>query len=156
MLSIRQDTWKNVERDIVVGVQNISGLNFYQNLIDVYFVSGFNGALSDPMVISLKFEGDRLVDVLTEEIIHRLLTDNVQKKNGSIWARNNYPDQTDKMVTNHILVNAIHKEIYLNVLESPDRLKRHIDSLNSPSYKTAWDIVEKEGHLNIIRKFRDS
>jgi hypothetical protein len=135
MIAVRHQTWKKVEKEIIEGMQDIADINFYQDLIDVYFVHAYKRAFSDPMVLSLKYEGERLIDILTHEILHRLLTDNIQKKDGSKWARENYPDQSDRVVTNHILVHAIHKEIYLNVIHSPERLKNDVDFCqNFPAY----------------------
>lgn len=152
----RKESWQKEGVQILSALQKITGLTFYQNVIDVYLVGGWHRAFSDPLVISIKIEGETFVDVLTHELIHRLLTDNKQDKNGGVWCKKNYPDIADPAVSNHILVHAIHKEIYLNVLKRPDRLAADIEKCEvKPAYKEAWEIVEKEGYMNIVNKFKE-
>ncbi len=151
----RKRIWKKHEKKILTAMQKLAGLNFYSNLIDVYTVYGWRLAFSEPLVISMRYEGEDFLDVLTHEIIHVLLTDNVQKKNGGFWPTMEYPNIKDKSTIHHILVHAIHKEIYLNVLKRPDRLERDIKNCQDwPSYKKAWEVVEKDGHMDIIERFR--
>lgn len=153
----RKKEWKREEKKILTSMQEIAGLNFYQHLIDVFFVYGWRGAFSNPMVLGIHYRGTDFVDVLTHEMLHRLITDNTQHKNGGMWPTKVYPKVKDSNTIYHILVHAIHKEIYLNVLRQPDRLKRDIEKCQKwPSYKRAWQIVERDGHMNIINKFRKS
>lgn len=153
----RRKLWKKWEKKIIPAMQKIAGLNFYQNIIDVYTVFGWKSAFSNPMVLSIKYEGDLFIDTLAHEMLHRLITDNIQKKNGTKWAAATYPKIKDPVVLNHILVHAIHKEIYLSVLKNPERLASNLERADkNPPYKRAWQIVEKEGHLNIINKFKKS
>jgi hypothetical protein len=153
----RQEIWKTNEKKIIIGMQEISGLHFHQNLIDVYLVFGAQAAFSDPMVLSTKYEGDNFIDVLTHEILHRLLTDNTENIKWFKWIKETYPKHAhDFTAMAHILVHAIHKEIYLTILKSPERLQKDIETCEKwPSYKIAWDIVETEGHLHIITKFKE-
>ncbi|MCF7865344.1 MAG: hypothetical protein K9M11_02455 [Candidatus Pacebacteria bacterium] len=152
----RKESWQKEETQILNALQQITGLTFFQNSIDVYLVGGWHRAFSDPVVISIKIEGEAFVDVLTHELIHRLLTDNKQDKNGGIWCKKNYPEIEDPAVSNHILVHAIHKEIYLDVLGRPDRLAADIEKCEVKlAYKEAWNIVEREGYKNIIKSFND-
>lgn len=157
IVSVREKIWKKSEKKIITAMQKITGLNFYQNLIDVYIVYGWRTAFSDPMVIGMRYEDEDFIDVLTHEILHRLITDNIQGKNGGSWPAKIYPKIKDTRTIHHILVHAIHKEIYLNVLKRPDRLAKDIEKCQKwPSYKRAWQIIEKDGHSNIIEKFRKS
>lgn len=153
----RRKIWEPVEQKIITGMQEIAGLNFYQNIIDVYIVTGYSSAFSEPLVMSKKYEGDVFVDILTHEIIHRLLMDNKEGINGNSWAAEHYPEEKDSSVVNHILVHALHKEVYLSVLGSPERLMADKDRLKGfHGYEKAWDIVERDGHINIINKFKES
>ena len=117
------EIWRKGEKEIVTAMQKIVGLNFYQNIIDVYIVYGWKSAFSSPMVLSMRYEGEEFIDVLTHELLHRLITDNIQKKKYKEWLSETYPEVTDKSTLNHIAIHAIHKEIYLNVLKRPDRLE---------------------------------
>lgn len=153
----RKKLWKKYEKIVVTAMQKITGLNFSRDIIDTYTVFGWKGAFSEPLVIGMYYQGEDFLDVLTHELIHVLLVDNIQKRNGGIWPKKIYPKIKDKNAIFHILVHAIHKEIYLNVLKRPDRLEHDLkNAQNWPSYKMAWDIVERDGHMNIIEKFKKS
>ncbi len=151
----RRKLWHVQEDDIIAGMQEITGLDFYANLIDVYLVYGYRTGFSDPLVLSIRYENEHFIDTLTHELIHRILTDNTLRINGSLWVRKNFPQIEDRVATNHILVHAVHKAIYLDILKSPERLQIDIDRCQkSPGYKQAWDMVEKEGYENIISNFK--
>lgn len=155
LLDERRNLWGENGDLILKELQILLGLNFYQDTIDIFFVHNWKRAISEPLIIGFDYEGDAFVDILTHEIIHRLLMDNREKINGNRWAAEQYPDETDPSVINHILVHAVHKEIYLNTLKSPDRLRQDIERCQvSPGYVKAWDIVERDGHMNIIEKFK--
>jgi hypothetical protein len=118
-------------------------------------VYGYRVAFSNPLTISFRCKGDVFVDVLTHELIHVILTDNTSQINLSKWTEEKFPGITDRKTLNHILVHAIHKEIYINHLKSPERLAYDIEKCQAfPGYKEAWDIVEKEGSGELIEMFR--
>lgn len=157
MLDEREKAWKKYEKKIIPAMQRIVGRNFYQNIIDVYSVYGYGHAFSQPLVIGIRWPIESFVDCLTHELIHVLLTDNAQKDNRNPWVRDTYHEIKDSTVLNHILVHAVHKEIYLNVLKEPERLENDILKCQKfPSYKKAWEIVERDGHEKIIEGFRKS
>ena len=59
----------------------------------------------------------------------------------------------------HIPVHAVHKAIYLDVLNAPERLERDIAGIKknkATDYINAWDYVDKHGYLEIIEKLRAS
>jgi hypothetical protein len=153
----RKEIWEKVEKKIIVAMQKIAGLNFYQNIIDIYLIDGHKSAFSEPLAINYKYHDEGFIDVVTHELLHRLLTDNVQNKNGGLWPHKVYTEVKDRVTLNHILVHAIHKEIYLKTLKQPRRLEYDIRKCDKyPAYKAAWDIVEKEGHITIIEAFKKS
>jgi len=147
--------WKKYEKKILQGMCDILGLEFYKSLIDVYVVGAYKAAFSDPLVMSSKYLPDMFVDVLTHEILHILLTDNTKKVEvRKIWAEM-FPEAIDMTSINHILVHAVHKEIYLKTLNMPERLERDQTRCEKwKSYHDAWNIVEKRGHINIINEFK--
>ena len=58
------------------------------------------------------------------------------------------------MTNSHILLHAVHKEIYLRLFDEK-RLKRDIKKCQKyKDYKRSWEIVEKEDYENIINEFR--
>ncbi len=147
--------WKPYEEKILRGMTKILGLTFYQNTIDVFIVSGLRGGFSVPMVISSMPEPDRFVDILTHELIHRLISDNSLKFDWRSVTRAQFPDITEELVLNHIFVHAVHKAIYFDVLNEPDRYERDVTRCERfPDYKEAWRIVNEKGYSEIIADFR--
>lgn len=150
-----KNEWSKFESKILEAMTEILNLGFNKNIIDVYIVGNYRKAFSDPLVVSSKYDPDVFVDILTHEILHIILTDNDKKLNVSeIWKKM-FPDVTDVKTLNHIVVHAVHKEIYLNKLKDESRFTRDIEGCQKfKSYKDAWDIVEKNGHLKIIEDFK--
>ena len=149
-----QKAWRPVEKKVLRGLIKILDLNFRQNTIDVFIV-GKCRSFSNPMVISSHYAKDDFVDVLTHEILHRLLTDNMNDRLNvsEIWDMM-FPGER-MTVRNHVLVHAVHKHIYLDILKSPKRLKNDIKTSSKfPDYKRSWDIVEERGYLVIIADFK--
>ncbi len=147
--------WKPREEKILRGLTEALGLDFYQNTIDVFIVSGLRGGFSTPMVTSSAPEPDRFIDILTHELTHRLITDSTKKIDYRRISKEQFPDVKEMLVLNHIFVHAVHKKIYLEVLNEPYRYERDLARCeNFPAYKEAWRIVNELGYQNIIDSFR--
>lgn len=154
-ISLFETEWKKYEEKILESICRILGLEFYKKVIDVYIVGAYKKAFSTPMVISAKYEPDLFVDIITHELLHVLLTDNDKNVSvGEIW-KEMFPEAIDRTSLNHVLVHAVHKQIYLDTLNTPERFERDLKRCGKwPSYNDAWNIVEKEGYLNIIERFK--
>jgi hypothetical protein len=151
----QRQAWKKEEQKILEGLSEVIGLSFYQNVIDVYIVAVRRGAFSNPIVIGSQIQGESFVDVLTHELIHRLLTHCGRKIDWEKFDKETYPNISEKKTLTHILIHAIHKHIYLNVLQSPSRLEKDIKMCQGwPNYQEAWEIVERDGYQNIIEKLK--
>lgn len=153
--------WRPNEQKILQGMTETLGLSFRQNIIDVYIAPWFR-AFSDPMVIGVVYDPDAFVDILTHELLHRLLTDNtaVPYKADllSEWRRL-FGESHDIKTLVHIPVHAVHKAIYLDVLKEPMRLERDITNnkkYGAEAYVAAWEYVEKSGHGEIIGQLKQS
>ncbi len=155
--------WEKHEDKILKGMVHITGLEFRQNIIDVYIAPWFN-AFSDPMVVGVIYKPDVFVDVLTHELLHRLLTDNNYVSNNvdlvKEW-RKMFGKQLTHIALLHISVHAIHKAIYLDILKAPERLERDVVyykkfDKKGDSYATAWDYVEKHDYKKIIEQLKES
>ena len=149
--------WKPYKSRILDGLHSITGLEFFQNTIDVFIVSSLRGGFSVPMVISAQKEPDLFIDILSHELIHRLLTDNTAsgEYNWREAQQKIFPDITEPKVINHIFVHAILKSLYLDVLEEPSRLMRDIARCERfADYKRAWEIVERNDYRTIIENLR--
>jgi hypothetical protein len=121
----------------------------------VYVVPWFN-AISDPMIIGPAFKTqDALMDTLTHELLHRLLTDNDRRD-----PTHDFLKDWEKLfgkhpfnVLVHIPVHAVMNKIYVDVLQRPELVDYDIKSLSdSPDYLAAWDYVKDVGYEKIILK----
>lgn len=148
-------TWDISGEQILNGICKITGLEFYQNTIDVYLALGYRGGISDPLIISARVRDKTFLSLLTHEILHRLLTDNTKKIDvKTIWEKM-FPDVSERKIRNHIVLHAIHKELLLLVLKDKEELDRMIAfNQKSEPYKKAWDMVEEKGHKSIINEFK--
>ena len=146
--------WKRKEMPLLQALQKALGLQFSHNRIDVYIV-GRGQSISNPVVISSRREPDEFVDVLTHELIHRLLAEN---REGSDVLRivNRCFKGESRSTKIHIAVHAVHAFLYLDVLNAPDRLKRDVEQCKAlpPAYSRSWHIVQEAGYKGIIDLLR--
>lgn len=158
--------WKKHESEILTYMQETLGLEFYNPIIDVSLAPCFMGG-SDPLVLGFLYEPDEFVDTLTHELLHVLLTDNkVVSIKGSYPSYDlkteweslfGFEDDFNALV--HVLVHAVHKKIYLELLKEESRLTREEDKLQknkATSYQKAWDYVDKHGADSVIEKLKKS
>lgn len=148
--------WSKYETKILKGICAVLNLKFKRNAIDVYIVSGNPRQLSAPIVIKSSFNPDEFVDSLTHELIHTLFGDNGRRVPISIWDEM-FPEET-KSVKSHVVVHSVLKYIYLDILKDEKRLERNIESSrkhDTNDYLRAWEIVQKEGYIEIIKKFKN-
>ncbi|CAN5641792.1 hypothetical protein BH23PAT2_BH23PAT2_07320 [soil metagenome] len=154
-----RDAWRPFEKKILSGMRDVIGLQFRQNIIDVYIAPWFN-AFSDPMIIGVRSEPDAFVDILTHELLHRLLTDNTTVPHNTRFFtewKKLYGKQHSFNATVHIPVHAVHKAIYIDILKAPERLKRDVafvKKYDAKDYLKAWDYVEKKGYKEIITELK--
>ena len=154
--------WQPKEALIMNAMQDILGLKFKHNIIDVYIAPWF-AAFSDPMVIGVQHDPDSFIDTLTHEILHRLLTDNTKldlseedRTLTTEWAKLFGKDHSWNTLI-HIPVHAVLKDIYLNVLKEERRLKRDIDEHQKyEDYKKAWAYVEGNDYKEITSQLKKS
>jgi len=151
-----ENVWIKDEKNIVKEISKITGLRWKEKEIPCYVVCSCR-PFSDPLTIPayLKYP-DYFVDVLTHELIHQIMIQNMES-NGSkkLWRYIHKKYKCFPKTTRiHIPIHAIHKHIYLKFFNEK-RLKRDIKfSQKSKDYKKSWDIVEKEGYENIIKELK--
>jgi hypothetical protein len=155
------DAWMPYEQRVLEAMTDILGLQFRQNYIDVYIAPWFY-AFSDPMVIGVGYEPDRFVDVLTHELLHRLLTDSTsvlpEKRLVSEWQKLFGKEHSHTTVV-HIPVHAVHTAIYLDYLKEPQRLERDkaMDKkYANEGYVKSWGYVGEQGYKEIIEELKRS
>lgn len=147
--------WSKYETKILKSICAVFNLRFKRNMIDVYIVSGNPRQLSAPIIIKSGFSPNEFVDSLSHELIHKLFEDNGKRIPMSIFDEM-FPGETNA-VKNHVVVHSALKYIYLNILKDDERLERNINSSKkhtTSDYLRAWEIVEKEGYVEIIKKFK--
>ena len=156
-----RDEWAKYEQDIIAGIQEAFGLEFYQPVIDVSLAPWFM-AQSDPLIMNFRNEPDQFVDSLTHELLHVLLTDNTTYSIKSSKKQENLIDRWQSLFGErdfnelvHIPVHAGSKYVYLDMLKEPSRLKRDMEDVkHNPPYKVAWEYVEKHDYREIIKQIK--
>jgi len=154
-----QKAWWPYEQKILQGMCDTFGLTFRQAIIDVYIAPWFS-AFSDPMVIGVTNKPDRFVEILTHELLHRLLTDNVQTAYDTeydVYWRELFGKELGWNVLLHIPVHAGLQAVFDDVLHEPKRTERdQQESKEWPDYNAAWEYVEKHGYKEIVQQLKDS
>jgi len=151
-----RNEWQKYEEKILSALYEITELEFKRNLIEVNIVSGSPRDMSRPLIISAHNPTKDFINTLTHELIHELFTDNISEKIYPSIFKNLFPNEK-KSTQNHVIVHALLKYIYLDVLKEPERFKRNTaKSQNNPAsgYSRAWEIVEEIGYLELIEKFK--
>lgn len=154
-----EKAWNTLGPKVLNGLIETVGFGFKQSTIDVYPIPGAR-AFSEPLVIGTHHDPDMTVDVITHELIHRLMVDNtkVEFQTCPFWG-DIFGNDLPRVARIHIVVHAIHKAIYLDYLREPTRLERDLQNCikyNAVDYLTAWDYVDEHGYKNIIKKVRDA
>lgn len=150
-----QENWDRDGKMMLQGVCDVLGLSFYRNVIPVYVVNGSPRPFGDPIIIRADFKSpDSFIDVLVHELIHVLFIDNQKKIPWSIFMKM-FPNESPE-TQNHVIVNAVLKYIYLEVLNNPERLQKDTNRSKkhgSTEYTRAWEIVEERGYRKLISQF---
>lgn len=147
-----QELWAKQGDKILVGLQRTTGIVFKRNQIEVHMVSGNGRAFNSPIVMKSRYSDVDFINVLTHELIHCLYSDNRNKVNDVICDPRF--DSTSNTTQNHIVLHAVLKYIYLDVLKEPKHLKADIKFCTSADYKEAWSIVEAGDYKEIIKAFK--
>lgn len=150
-----KEKWKEYEEKILNGLCALLDLSFGDCPIDVHIVSGNPRQISFPLIIKSGFTPDEFVNVLTHELIHRLFGLNKLGK-AVMFDDPGYEKETDT-TKGHVIVHAITKYIYLDVLNEPIRLEMDLEKSKKHStneYEISWGIVDKEDYKKIISDFK--
>lgn len=153
-----EKAWRPYEQKVVRGMCDLLNMEFRQNIIDIYGAP-FYTSFSFPMFIATKYEPNRAIEVITHELLHVLLYDNTSQNldlssKGEEW-RELFTGVDDEIARIHIPVHAVLQALFDDVLKEPERTKRDKEMCNNyPSYKLAWEYVEKAGYKKIIEQVR--
>lgn len=145
--------WQPYGEKILRAMTEALQLEFRQNVLDVYVVPWFY-AISDPLIIGSGFKSqDEIINLLTHELTHRLMSDNTKATYGENmledW-RTLFGDLAFNTLT-HVPVYAVMKKIYLEALGRPDLLGAEVANVSvDKEYADAWAYVEQQGYQAII------
>lgn len=155
-----KNVWEPVETQILTHICEQLGLQYRQNIIDVYIAPWFY-AFSDPMVLGVTFTAEEFVDNLTHELIHRLLTDNTSFQLDYLiaddWEKLFGKDHTFNTLV-HIPVHAVHKSVYLDLLKSEERYehdKAIVHKNGATDYVKSWSFVDSHDYVALIKSLRE-
>lgn len=150
-----QTAWKPYEKKILTAMCDELGLSFRQNIIDVNIAPWF-AAFSDPLVIGVKYDSSRFVEVLTHELLHRLLTDNKETSYDTEYLpewKKIFGTDHDFNVLVHIPVHAVFQAIFDDHLHEPARTLNDRELCRQwPAYDKSWAYVEEKGYKNIVKQ----
>ncbi|MEO7617257.1 MAG: hypothetical protein ABIS59_00270 [Candidatus Saccharibacteria bacterium] len=144
-----EEAWRVYEPRIIEGLISVLNVHFFLPVIDAT-LAPMVSCFSTPLTLNYKYEPDQFIDLLTHELIHILISDNQE---GIVFSRAVKAQWSDveMLVIWHIMVHALLKYVYLDILDQPSRLQRDVDAhTEAPAYKLAWEIVEDFGYREII------
>lgn len=152
-----REAWSPYEEKLLSAACEKLGVQFYQNVIDVYIAPRFY-AFSDPMVLGIKHEPNRFVELLAHELMHRLLTDNDKFSPDYDFLTERqklFGAEHSKVTLAHIPVHAMLEYLFTDILNEPERVENDLAELRkngSDEYLKAWDYVRNEGYETIIER----
>lgn len=147
--------WAEKEKEVLKEISKITKLKWQEDIR--CYVIGYGRSFPDPLTVRVHKTVNRFIDILTHELIHQIYIQN--RKSLSAWweyISKKYSDEP-RPVKIHIFVHAVHKHIYLKVFNKL-RLTTDIKRAQRPkalTYRRAWEIVDQEGYLNIVKKFHE-
>ncbi len=153
-----EKAWRPYEEKLIKGMCELLNLEFRQNVIDIYAAPFYN-SFSFPMFIATKYDGDRAIEVIAHELLHVLLYDNTSApidyaKKEEEWSKSFGPID-DIVALIHIPVHAVLQALFDDVLDEPERTLRDKEMCEKwPSYKLAWEYVDKIGYEKIIEQLK--
>lgn len=152
-----EKAWRPYENKLVQGMCELFELEFRQNTIDI-FAAPFYRSFSSPMFIATKYTSDRAVDVITHEILHRLLSDNLQVDSSKPYVREwkkAIGTHDNFNIAVHIPVHAALQALFDDVINEPERTLRDKRLCQQWSdYDAAWKYVDRVGYKTVIERVK--
>ena len=151
-----ENAWSNVGENILSALNEITGLSWYEENV-VCYVVGKHIPFSDPLTIPVYalHPIDYAIDVVTHELIHRLLLqpkniDDTEAKWSKLYEE---MDGQSENVIDHVRVHAVHELLYLKLFDEGRLARDKAEVAKLAEYKQAWDIVEERGAQDIVSQF---
>lgn len=151
-VSMYKEVWNKEGEKVLTAICNVTGLEFKRNQIDVHVVKGNLREHASCIILKCRYSREEFLCVLIHELIHCLINDNYKVVN-----QKHYYEDEDQTTKSHVLIHAILKYVYLDIIREKllfeTNIKRSLES-KVTGYMKAWDIVEREGYMNLIEKFK--
>lgn len=145
--------WSEWGPKILDELYAITKLDWMDQDIRCYVVSGTKSSFSHPLTLKLYDTDEQMFDTFVHELMHRLLNNPKAVDDARKKFMAGYEAET-KTVKNHILLHAIHAQLLLNLF-GQERLDRVIALVHSKDYIRAWDIVKERGREEILKEVFD-
>lgn len=138
-----QKIWAENGDKILNAMQDITGLSYTRNHVDISIVKGNPRSHSNPIVIKSGWIPDEFLEVVTHELIHNLIADNevICQHNWKPWdqIKAEYGNEI-KLVRNHIIVYFIMNEI--TVRTGIEFIRKFEDTEINVDYSRALEIAK--------------
>lgn len=151
-----EEAWKKSGNKILAEISHVTRLKWHEKEIVIYITAGIH-PFSDPLTLNVRGDTQHRIDVLTHELIHRIVSD---KQNWTKLQRNwqtlmkTYKNETE-ITKRHVPIHAIHEHIFRKIFNS-SRLNKEVKSTKHKDYQRAWEIVKQVGYKQIINKLMGS
>lgn len=147
-----QDMWDKEGEKILQELTVVTKLKWHNPEISCYVTCWDIQPFSDPMTISPRWDADKTRDLMTHELIHRILAHSlnfpiIKERWEKLMERYKEYSLTTRL---HIPIHAIHEAIIRKLYTEKDLERDKIKKF--PDYYASWEIVEREGYKNIIRE----
>ncbi len=140
-----------IKEKVVEAIEKMAKRPFPYSVVNVNMVWIVHRTEAQAMIFPVSLSVDEFIILLTRELMHLswpLYTAEFEEK---------YKNETP-IVRDHIIIHAMLQHLWCDVLKRPDYLemsKARSDRHSTDDYTKAWEIVEKEGYMNVLNYIRE-
>lgn len=148
-----EERWKKDGDKILDSMTESLGWPWVEPIIKAY-VTGTKASFSSPLTIGYKKNINLAFNILTHELIHCYISQHIpelRQKVDDFYGE--YPKES-RLTQNHIMVHAIHENIYRQTKRLEELEADISDCQSAPDYAKSWEIVSQVGYKSIIKKLR--
>ncbi len=149
--------WALIGNKILTELSRVSSIRWSEKEIEVYVLPTNRINFSSPLTINAYLPVEDAIDVLTHELIHRLLSQPTRSKaswKGVTPLFHRYMKSEGATVYVHILVHALHEHVYRKMRGLARMRRDRTKSKRHKDYHRAWNIVDEIGYKVVIQAIR--
>ena len=149
--------WKQVGEKILTELSRVSKIRWAEKEIEVYVLPTKRINFSSPLTINAHLPIEDAIDVLTHELIHRILGQSTRSKaswRGVTPLFRQYMKSEGLTVYVHILVHALHEHIYRKIRGLARLRQDRAKCKHHKDYQRAWEVVDELGYMSVIKAVR--